>query len=67
MSSLCFWEGGESLLVLQYSLTVYNLQAIKPRRVGGPKRQNAVMKKEANYAVPHCYPTHRKQDVPEEL
>lgn len=40
------------------TVSVYNLQAIKTRPGGGPKRQNAVVKMETNYVVPHCYPTH---------
>lgn len=39
------------------TVSVCNLQAIKARPGGGPKRQNAVMKMEINDAVPHCYPT----------
>lgn len=39
------------------TVPVYNLQAIKTRPGGGPKRQNAVVKMETNNAVPHCYPT----------
>lgn len=38
------------------TVSVYNLQTIKARPSGGPKRQNAVTKMETNDAVPCCYP-----------
>lgn len=38
------------------TVSVCNLQTIKARPSGGPKRQNAVTKMETNDAVPCCYP-----------